>query len=88
LILIARDMDRSRWQGLDRLGLFLAWAALIVAWNLPWNGWSELLRATVLTLLTVALLAVLVLRETEAIERGVELARSLVAPLSARQRPS
>jgi PST family polysaccharide transporter len=88
LALLARDMDRSLWRGLDRLAVFLAWAALILAWNLHWSAWSGPVQVVVMCAATAALAAFLLRRESAAIEQGVGLVRALIAPALGQTRES
>jgi O-antigen/teichoic acid export membrane protein len=85
LFLLARDMDRNRWQGFDRLGLFIMSAAAILGWNLVLRAESWLGSALMLAV-SAAIAVLLLRREAEAIGQAVSLARRVATPLLLRPR--
>ena len=86
LALLARDMDRSAWRGQDRLAAFMAWTALIIAWTTHWRAGSGLAHFIVMTAVTLALTGLLLRRESEAIEQGLNLVRLMIASARGRAR--
>jgi O-antigen/teichoic acid export membrane protein len=81
LALLARATGRSVWALMTRLGVFAAWTALIVAWNLDWRLWSGATRLVALMAATTGLTLLLVRNERAAIDHGARWLRARIAEI-------
>jgi lipopolysaccharide exporter len=79
LALVARATGRDARTLLARLGVFVAWTALILAWHLRWSVTPDVTRLVVMTAATAALTFFLLRQESAAIGQGAGWVRSRVA---------